>query len=105
VDWIQPGALPAWVETPTDFAVQAWDNGRRLTVCLTNLSYDPTKELVLHLPASVPTGQAWTLTPAGRRRRLGKEFELLSAGPVMNTWKLKLELTAFISQVLIFERP
>jgi len=45
IEWMNADVLPVFVEEPTDFLVQCWDNGQVLTVCLTNLSYDSFSEV------------------------------------------------------------
>lgn len=42
---MNPLALPVYVENPTDFLVQCWDDGKTLTTCITNLSYDRASEI------------------------------------------------------------
>ena len=45
ITWMNPLALPVYVENPTDFLVQCWDGSKFLTVCITNLSYDSSAEI------------------------------------------------------------
>ena len=45
VEWMNPKVLPVFVEKPTDFLVQSWDDGEMLTLCLTNLSYDTCEHI------------------------------------------------------------
>jgi hypothetical protein len=40
IAWMNTSSLPIFVENPTDFLVQCWDDGEIITVCLTNLSHD-----------------------------------------------------------------
>ena len=47
IEWMNPFVLPVFVENPTDFLVQCWDDEKMLTVCLTNLSYDSCDDLRL----------------------------------------------------------
>jgi len=61
IRWMNAAVLPVFVENPTDFLVQAWDDGAVLTACLTNLSFDRCRQLAVafshakHLPAENAT--------------------------------------------------
>ena len=45
--WMNPYAVAAFVENPSDFLVQTWEDNDSSTICLTNLSYDCCQELEL----------------------------------------------------------
>ncbi len=47
IEWMNPRSLPVFVEDPSDFAVQCWDDGRKMICCLTNLSYDDAGHIII----------------------------------------------------------
>ena len=47
LNWMDPMAIPAFVEDPTCFAVQYFDNGKDVLIGLTNTSYDIAHELTI----------------------------------------------------------
>jgi len=46
-EWMNPESVPVFVEDPSDFAVQCWNDGNRMTCCLTNLSYDDVGYIII----------------------------------------------------------
>jgi hypothetical protein len=94
--WMDTYAVPAFVEEPSDFMVQTWDDNDSLTICLTNLSYDCCHELELII------SHRQRLSPIGAQY-LADDGQFVSADIVkakencdgIQRWRIGHEFTAF----------
>ncbi|MDD5704671.1 MAG: hypothetical protein PHR35_02015 [Kiritimatiellae bacterium] len=104
VDWMNPCALPVWVEEPSQVAVQTWDDGKRLTACLINTSLDPTKSLTLQMPGDLSPARVYTISPSGRKKSLSKHITRTVVPGGKARWNLRAQLTAFDPFLLLADR-
>lgn len=95
-DWMNPLAVPVFVEEPSDFAVQCWDDGERLTCCLTNLSYDVAEHVAVRFADScLSAGAALFLDEEGRMSPLAPLIEEDSSHPNGKRWKIRKHFHIF----------
>jgi len=81
--------MPVWVEKPADFAVQCWDNGERLTSCITNLSYDIADEITLCIHAdNVSIKNVSFIADNGELSSLAERIEDHST-PAGTSWQIR----------------
>jgi hypothetical protein len=104
VDWMNPGVPPVWVEEPSLIAVQTWDDGRRLTVCLVNTSYDTAESLTVLMPGDLSPENASTINPKGRPVALGKRITRSALEGGKARWTIRATLAAFDPFLLIVNR-
>ena len=89
---MDPMTVPAFVDDPTCFAVQYFDNGKQVFVGLANLSYDIAEELTITFAdpgLDVENGKY--LREDGELRPLAEIAEELTPGK----WKLSKQLAIF----------
>jgi hypothetical protein len=103
-DWMGADAFPAWLDAPADVGVHLWEDPQRLTVCLTNLSYDVAESFVLELPDSSwqPEYATW-LGPDGTREPLAGRIAI-TRSECRNQWRIELPLRTFDPVVVIVRR-
>jgi hypothetical protein len=104
VAWMDNGAIPAFVEAPTDFAVQCWDNGKRLTVCITNLSYDVADEITVAFNAgALAIDKALFVTRQGELSSLADQIEDLSTASETR-WRIRHTFAIFDPLIIVINR-
>ena len=102
--WMHPGVATVIVEHPSDVAVQVWEDERRLTLCLTNLSHDVARELTVRIERDgLSPERAWTLSTKGRRVKLGRRGRA-EASPMGALWHIKGPVHAFDPLLLILDK-
>lgn len=101
--WMDPGVMPVLVEKPADFAVQCWDNGERLTVCITNLSYDIADEITICIHADdVSIKNVSFIADNGELSSLAERIEDEST-PSGTRWRIKGMFPIFKPFVMIVD--
>ena len=94
--WMDPYAVAAFVEEPSDFMVQTWEDNDSLTICLTNLSYDCCHEMELiitHPQKPSPIG-VQCLADDGHFVKVDI-IESKEDGIGIQRWRIRHEFTAF----------
>ena len=104
LDWMNPDVLPLWVEEPSLIAVQTWDNGKHLTACLINASFDPAESLTILLPGDLSPEKACTINPRGRKTSLSGRITRTAMEGGKARWTLRVQLSAFDPFLLMLER-
>jgi hypothetical protein len=100
-DWMCPDAFPVWLASPSDIGVQVWEEDRRLTVCLTNLSFDILDHVLLELPASAWRGDRGScLTRTDGIRPLA-DIATCEKG---DRWRIRVTLLPFDPVILRLDR-
>ena len=100
-DWMNPESIPVFVEYPSDFAVQCWDDGERLTCCITNLSYDDAEHIVIKLNAgTISIANASYIAADGSVEPLSPFAEDLSISGETR-WRIKRPFHIFTPFIII----
>ena len=103
-EWMNPESVPVFVEYPGDFAVQCWDDGKRLMCCITNLSYDDAEHIVLKLNAgSLNIANASFITEDGKLESLSSRAEDLSS-PGEIRWRISKPFHIFTPFIFIINK-
>lgn len=103
-DWMSQEATPVFVEHPSDFAVQCWDDGKRLTCCLTNLSYDDADHIIIKLNGGVLfISDASFMTEDGNMAPLSLLAEDLSSS-VETKWRIRKSCHIFTPFIIVIEK-
>jgi hypothetical protein len=100
-EWMNLGSLPVFVEDPSDFAVQCWDDGKRMTICITNLSYDDANEIVINFNAKLLSRKkASFLDNDGKLVPLGVALEDISTSK-RTMWRIKKQFHIFTPFIIL----
>ena len=100
-DWMNPESIPVCVEYPSDFAVQCWDDGERLTCCITNLSYDDAEHIVIKFNAgTISIANASYIAADGSVEPLSPFAEDLSISGETR-WRIKRPFHIFTPFIII----
>ena len=92
LNWMDPAAIPAFVEDPTCFAVQYFDNGKHALVGFTNISYDIAHELTVSFAdKDLDMANGKYLREDGKLRPLTEIAVKLEDGK----WKITKDLSVF----------
>lgn len=99
-DWMNAGAIPLIVEDPSIFAVQVWDDGRRLTACLTNMSYDIAESITVRFGGQkIVASTAMYLDDSGNLVPL----EIRQGSKEKNYWEIHRTIQTFRPLILAVE--
>jgi hypothetical protein len=102
--WMAPETMPVFVEAPTDFAVQCWDDGNRLVACITNLSYDSADALTIEINADgLAPDAAQYLDDDGECRTLSQYIDDVSTGS-RTLWHIRRPVTLLRPLIVVVER-
>jgi hypothetical protein len=103
-DWMRPDAFPVWLVDPPDVGVHLWEDENRLTVCLSNLSFDAAGYLALEVtdPGLSPDRAVW-VGPDGVVQPLGERVAVSRCG-ARTEWRIELPLASFDPVVLLIGR-
>ena len=100
-EWMNSAAVPVLVEKPSDFSVHCWDDGKRLTVCVTNLSCDIADEITVNLQAGdLSAEKASYVSASGELLPLSGQIEEVSGGSGTR-WKIKGVFAIFKPFVMV----
>ncbi|MEI7818411.1 MAG: hypothetical protein WCI45_14590, partial [Desulfuromonadales bacterium] len=103
-DWMNPESVPVFVEHPSDFAVQCWDDGKRLMCCITNLSYDDAEHIVIKFNAgTLNIANAFYIAADGIVKPLSPFVEDLSS-PGETIWRIKNNFHIFTPFIIIMNK-
>ena len=103
-DWMNPESVPVFLEHPSDFAVQCWDDGKRLTCCFTNLSYDDADHIIIKFNAGVLLiPDASFMTEDGNMASLSSLAEDLSSS-VETRWRIRKSCHIFTPFIIVIEK-
>jgi hypothetical protein len=103
-DWMNPESVPVFVEHPSDFAVQCWDDGKRLMCCITNLSYDDAEHIVIKFNAgTLNIANAFYIAADGSVKPLSPFVEDLSS-PGETRWRIKNNFHIFTPFIIIMNK-
>lgn len=103
--WMNPQALPVLVINPSAMGVQCWEDSKRLTVCITNLSYDIAEEITirLHSVCTEFSGSASYIADDGKMLSFGGLLEDVSTS-AETTWRIKITLPIFKPIIIIINK-
>ncbi len=95
IEWMDQSVLPVFVEEPTDFFVQCWDDGEILTACLTNPSYDSCSEIKVTFvhETTLPADKALYVSDQGKLEKLNVSSQQTNDN--RQTWTIKHLCEAF----------
>jgi len=104
-NWMAPEAVPLFVEEPADFAVQVWDNGKRMTGCITNISYDIAHQVrIAMVDGTISPGKALYISDNGDMEPLSDKIKVLTSSKNKTLWRIKHEFPIFKPFIMILER-
>ncbi len=91
--WLSEGALPVWVDSPTDIGVHLWETEAELTLCMTNMSFDILDHVVLELDRDRWRGDhgEW-LDEEGCWQPLSAVAHRMDQVDTLQRWRLNLSL-------------
>ena len=103
-DWMNQESVPVFVEHPSDFAVQCWDDGKRLMCCISNLSYDDADHIIIKLNAGpLNIANASFIAEDGSVEPLSPFAEDLSS-PGETRWRIKNNFHIFTPFIIIMNK-
>jgi hypothetical protein len=101
--WMCPDVLPVWVERPTDAGLKVWEDEQRLTVCLTNLSFDTTRYVELLIHAVWNPAHASCIDGDGSLVSLADHIQAVPSASGRR-WMLSRTIPPFDSLIMIVKR-
>jgi hypothetical protein len=103
-NWLNSKTFPVWLISPADIGVHLWKDDKRITICLSNLSFDCAEEISLEINIpSLVREKVNFIAENGEIVSLTNRIVEESAGAGRRIWRMKLELKPFSPAVLILE--
>ncbi len=102
--WMSPGVVRVLVEYPADFAVQVWEDERKMTVCITNISYDVIDNITLRIfDSKVSPEKTYFLGDDGKLYPLKEHIKDISLADETR-WEVNHTFTIFRPFIMLLEK-